>query len=504
MVVLEHGDDGGGSRCSRLPRSVAINSLHSHWVRWIFNDSPLPEMQLASHDAAEEGWRPSGAVCVATRTTEMQQLWLGPDLTIFCGQAPRESHADGDVGQRRRVDQFHHALNRLTGATYDDGGNQLTWDSAYTYGYDSFHMMRSLQSGTKDWLYVYTADDERLWELNLLTNSGEYSLRDLDGKILRVITETNGTWAWKGDTLYRDSSLLAGIRSTGSVYYHLDHLGTPRWISNATRGTVGTHAYYPFGQESTNPAQNTYEQKFTGHERDTDFSGALDYLDYMHARYYNPMLGRFLTVDPMPGVEHRPQSNNGYAYALSSPTSYVDVLGLCAMRGGKCYDTITVSAPSDSSISVDWVAFSNFLLFSQQLSSWMQSAWSQAQSTIPILGSVPNEVPCYDLGDGQCTKLVLGVPPAGFGGISPLRAPHIFRAAPGHVSPVTAASRSRFGSLFQKVASNPGNKVPTVDVNKANAGIETFRQDFAHGQVWVEVRQGEIINARINRQGSFR
>ncbi len=50
-------------------------------------------------------------------------------------------------------------------------------------------------------------------------------------------------------------------------------------------------------------------------------------LDYMHARYYNPMIGRFLSVDPVGGSVGSSQSWNMYAYVLNSPMNFVDPTG---------------------------------------------------------------------------------------------------------------------------------------------------------------------------------
>jgi RHS repeat-associated protein len=64
---------------------------------------------------------------------------------------------------------------------------------------------------------------------------------------------------------------------------------------------------------------------FTGHERDDNGVGTTDDLDYMHARYYSALNGRFLSVDP--GASARlgqPQSWNKYSYALGNPLRYVD------------------------------------------------------------------------------------------------------------------------------------------------------------------------------------
>ncbi len=47
--------------------------------------------------------------------------------------------------------------------------------------------------------------------------------------------------------------------------------------------------------------------------------------DSMHARYYSPIAGRFLTPDPINSADPaNPQSWNKYAYALNNPINYVD------------------------------------------------------------------------------------------------------------------------------------------------------------------------------------
>ncbi len=50
-------------------------------------------------------------------------------------------------------------------------------------------------------------------------------------------------------------------------------------------------------------------------------------LDYMHARYCSPYLGRFLTTDPAWGYPGQPQTWNLYAYAAGNPLKYVDPTG---------------------------------------------------------------------------------------------------------------------------------------------------------------------------------
>jgi uncharacterized protein RhaS with RHS repeats len=47
----------------------------------------------------------------------------------------------------------------------------------------------------------------------------------------------------------------------------------------------------------------------------------------MHARYYNPTAGRFLSPDPLDGSQRFPQSWNRYAYARNNPLKYIDPTG---------------------------------------------------------------------------------------------------------------------------------------------------------------------------------
>jgi hypothetical protein len=54
--------------------------------------------------------------------------------------------------------------NRLNspGSSYDAAGNLKTWNGA-AYEYDRFNQMSRMTSGGEDWIYFYTADDERIW-----------------------------------------------------------------------------------------------------------------------------------------------------------------------------------------------------------------------------------------------------------------------------------------------------------------------------------------------------
>ena len=161
-------------------------------------------------------------------------------------------------------------------------------------------MMKTFAGGGNGKTFIYTADDERLWELDYSLDPQHpretFSVRDLDGKVLRLYTTSDpeaGPWQWVEDYVYRDGLLLSAVLpgESGPRQFHLDHLGTPRLATDHSGHGLGLHTYFPFGEELL-PEQDTERMKFTGHERDLGLGGTTDDLDYMHARYSSPSSGK--------------------------------------------------------------------------------------------------------------------------------------------------------------------------------------------------------------------
>jgi RHS repeat-associated protein len=245
--------------------------------------------------------------------------------------------------------------NRLTAfsAQYDTAGNLTHMQPpgsarTYDYDYDSFNMLRDMRSPTSNpaqpyWvIYIYTADDQRLWTYNVSGNVSHWTIRDLGGNVLRDFKNDGNApaasqWSLSRDYIYREGALLAAVNPRGSEHFTLDHLGTPRLITSATGVRIGQHTYRAFGNERSNlGVQEDDPRKFTGHERDHDPAGeTVAELDYMHARYYNAALGRFLSLDPVQGRPEAPQSWNRYSYVLNNPINRTDPDGRCTIDGEK-------------------------------------------------------------------------------------------------------------------------------------------------------------------------
>ena len=81
------------------------------------------------------------------------------------------------------------ATNRLSNSTYDAAGNLTAWNTN-VYEYDRFNQMTRMRSGSEELIYLYTAGDERIWIYDFPKNQSRWTLRDLDGKVLREYRDT--------------------------------------------------------------------------------------------------------------------------------------------------------------------------------------------------------------------------------------------------------------------------------------------------------------------------
>ncbi|MCU1347927.1 MAG: repeat protein [Acidobacteria bacterium] len=155
------------------------------------------------------------------------------------------------------------ATNRLQAATYDGAGNMLTTDAsdaASTYAWDPVGTMRSLTESQRELHFLYSADDERVAVVSHPPLSPPtqlrttWTLRGVDNKVLRewVDDSTTGTrtWSWSEDEIWRGASILANESPAGTKQYVLDHLGSPRLITDGSGAYLGTNDFSPSAPEA--------------------------------------------------------------------------------------------------------------------------------------------------------------------------------------------------------------------------------------------------------------
>ena len=107
------------------------------------------------------------------------------------------------------------------------------------------------------------------------------------------------------------------------TYLHPDHLGSAQAGTRANGTVAWREQYTPFGEQLQNPAANDNLDGFTGHIKDSDTG-----LNYMQARYYDPVIGRFLSIDPVTFLDlPEPGQFNRYAYTWNDPINATDPTG---------------------------------------------------------------------------------------------------------------------------------------------------------------------------------
>ncbi len=109
-------------------------------------------------------------------------------------------------------------------------------------------------------------------------------------------------------------------------YFLKDHLGSTRVVLNQSKQIVQQNSYYPFGMLISGvPSTNAYTHNkyfYNGKELQDDFS--LDWYDY-GARFYDPELGRFHTIDPL---AEKYSFQSPFVYGANNPIRYIDFMGM--------------------------------------------------------------------------------------------------------------------------------------------------------------------------------
>src|SRR5206468_12998241 len=85
---------------------------------------------------------------------------------------------------------------------------------------------------------------------------------------------------------------------------------------------VRKEMFLPFGERVVSIASESEERGFSGHISD-DETGLI----FMQGRYYDPILARFISPDPVKQWDHGPQALNPYSYGMNDPLSYRDPTG---------------------------------------------------------------------------------------------------------------------------------------------------------------------------------
>jgi RHS repeat-associated protein len=214
--------------------------------------------------------------------------------------------------------------NRISGDCYDADGNLLGETAppcpAPTYTYDAENRLVNYMSSNPTYIYDGNSLRVKKCQPNCASPTSTTIYIFAGTKVIAEYDNGAAVASPSREYIYGAGTLLAKIDSSGTKYYHQDHLSN-RMVTSLTGSVVAQMGHFPFGESWYNATND--KKLFTTYERDSESSN-----DYAIARYDMARLGRFSSPDPLAGHITNPQSLNRYAYALDDPCNLVDPLGL--------------------------------------------------------------------------------------------------------------------------------------------------------------------------------
>lgn len=113
---------------------------------------------------------------------------------------------------------------------------------------------------------------------------------------------------------------MASAQSYDVSFIHTDHLGSPVVVTSVTGDVTWSAQFSAYGKEYQGTGTPTQDPiGFAGSSNDRQTG-----LVYMQARFYDPDIGRFLSVDPVGFTTDNLMSFNRYLYVNNNPYAYVD------------------------------------------------------------------------------------------------------------------------------------------------------------------------------------
>lgn len=175
---------------------------------------------------------------------------------------------------------------------------------------------------------------------------------------------------------------LNGLPAATTSYFHKDQLGSVSTMTDETGAVTERLAYDPWGKRrfiSSTPGLTDSLDAITGIKTDRGYTEH-EHLDevgviHMNGRVYDPLMGRFMSADPIVQSPYNLKSFNRYSYVWNNPMRMFDPTGF------KAYESSSEASGGGSlSNSFDSPSFSWSSFFRNLFSGWGDSAPSSPDS----------------------------------------------------------------------------------------------------------------------------
>jgi RHS repeat-associated protein len=218
--------------------------------------------------------------------------------------------------------------DELKPPTAGDMTQRTEFGVTWTQDFNAENRLASItNAGTQEtWTFVYNDNGNRVRQQNpdgsitIFLGGGLYTVEDAAGN-----PQATKYYAIAGQRVALDGA-------NGLQFLLTDHLGSIVAVADTNGDLVDNseQRYMPFGSERLVPDITETDFGFTG-QRSLEATGLMDY----NARFYDPVLGRFLQPDPVISSFANPMTLNRFSYVNNNPINYNDPFGYEAK---KCKD----------------------------------------------------------------------------------------------------------------------------------------------------------------------
>ncbi|MEV4179640.1 RHS repeat-associated core domain-containing protein [Nonomuraea sp. NPDC049709] len=287
---------------------------------------------------------------------------------------------------------------------YDNAGQLVarTVDNKQaTFSWNALGQMDKAVVNGQETTMVYDADGERLIR------------RDPDGSSTLYLgsMEVRSTTTGVAATRYyadADGSVVA-MRTGASLKWLASGLhGSMQLAIDDVTGQVSRERYLPFGQRRGADDLPFTDRGFLGKTEDASTG-----LDYLSARYYDPVIGRFISTDPLLDLS-KPQGANPYAYAGNNPVGASDPTGLKPIDESKdainpCYKPKSQECKVARKEQAEAEAKAAQAEVDRQLKQLLNAILAIAKIAADELG-ITAGIKCFTTGDvGACGETALNI-----------------------------------------------------------------------------------------------
>ncbi|MES2275708.1 MAG: DUF6443 domain-containing protein [Bacteroidota bacterium] len=192
---------------------------------------------------------------------------------------------------------------------YDVNGNATSDGLGNTIEYNLLNLPANIPA--KQLTYTYDATGQKLRKVS--TTGAVTTITDYVGGI-----QYNNNSNAIDFVITEEGRVLHPSASPNFEYTLSDQLGNNRVTFDQVNGAVGDNDYYPFG---LNVPRNSYDGSkylYNGKEKQEELNNQYDY----GARFYDPVIARWIVVDPH--VEQEQESTTPYGYVFDDPIKNID------------------------------------------------------------------------------------------------------------------------------------------------------------------------------------